>query len=323
MAGKAVAGGGKIAGEVVGAIARRAAAATAGILLAASLNTALGAGEVRKGLSFQSRSLGAPMTYNLYLPEAYARDPGRRFPVVYLLHGYGANEAEWLDGGHADQTLDRLIHDGEIPPTIAVMPYGAKSWYVDSAGLGGPGNYETAIGVDLVDHVEHTYRAMTDRAARTVAGLSMGGYGALRLAFFHPERFIAVASLSGALHERVGLPGGEQIVSQEMKRADHWYQGAYGQPFDPGVYMQRNPFSRVAALSQIPTPPKILITAGDDDYFKLYEGSCALFVALRRAGLAAELRVDDGGHDWTLWRRQFPDVMRFFAKAVQQPLAAK
>jgi enterochelin esterase family protein len=144
----------------------------------------------------------------------------------------------------------------------------------------------------------------------------MGGYGALRLAFFAPERFAATASLSGALHETVGIPGVERPVATALQDAERWYHGAYGRPFDIATYIARNPFSRIGELSRMQAPPKILITTGDDDYFKFYEGSCALFVALRRAGLAAELRVDDGGHDWQLWGKQFPEIMRFFAKAL-------
>ncbi len=277
------------------------------------------AGDLRIGLSFESGALHAPMRFSLYLPDAYAGEPERRFPVVYLLHGYGGNEREWIERGRVGRMLDTLIGSGEIPAVIAVMPDGAKSWYVDSAALGGPGDYETAIMRDLVSYIESRYRAIPDRHARATAGLSMGGYGALRMAFFHPERFIAVASLSGALFQAVGIPGVDRPVANALEEAEKWYHGAYGRPFDIGIYVERSPFSRIDELRRMKAPPKILITAGDDDYFKFYEGSCALFIALRRAGLAAELRVDDGGHDWDLWRQQFPEVMRFLSKAFRLP----
>jgi enterochelin esterase family protein len=281
------------------------------------------AGELRTGLSFTSRALGAPLRYSLYLPDAYARQPERRFSVIYLLHGYGGNDREWTERGEADAILDRLIEDGEAPPVIAVMPDASKSWYVDSAALGGPGDYESAIAGDLVAHIDASYRTIARREGRAIAGLSMGGYGALRLAFFNPGRFAATASLSGALYETVGIPGVDGPVEAALQDAERWYHGAYGRPFDIAAYIARNPFSRIGELSRIEAPPKILITTGDDDYFKFYEGSCALFVALRRAGLAAELRVDDGGHDWNLWRRQFPQVMRFFTKTLAAREARK
>ena len=151
----------------------------------------------------------------------------------------------------------------------------------------------------------------------------MGGYGALRLAFFHPDRFVAVASLSGALYPAVGIPGVEKPVAEAQKEAEQWYLGAYGRPFDPEIYKKRNPFAQIGALVRMEMPPQILITTGDDDYFKFYEGSAAMFLALREAGLPAELRVEDGGHDWPLWRAQLPEIMRFFAKSLKVPPASE
>jgi len=286
----------------------------AGALVFAS---AAPAGEIRSGLTFQSDALKGPMRYSLYLPDGYEEAPGKRFPVVYLLHGYGANDREWVQLGNVDAILDRMIRARQIPPIVAVMPFAAKSWYVDSAALGGPGDYETAIVRDLMAHVESRYRVVAQRKGRVIAGLSMGGYGALRLAFFHPRRFAAAASLSGALYRDVGIPGVEGPIEEAGDKAKQWYRGAYGRPFDPAIYRERNPFSRIPALSRMTTPPKILITSGDDDYFDFYEGSAALFIALRRAGIAAELRIDDGGHDWDLWRSQFPQVIRFLSAAMK------
>ncbi|MGF1618993.1 MAG: alpha/beta hydrolase [Rhodomicrobiaceae bacterium] len=277
------------------------------------------ASEVRTGLELESKALGGPLTYSLYLPDAYAEEPARRFPVVYLLHGYGANDREWIELGRVAEALDALIAAGDIPPVIAVMPFAGKSWYVDSAALGGPGNYETAIQRDLPEHAEVRYRAIPERGGRVVAGLSMGGYGALRLAFFHPERFSAVASLSGALYETTGIPGVNKPVADAAQEAEHWYRGAFGRPFDPALYADRNPFSRVASLSRMEVPPEILILSGDDDFFKFYEGSAALFAELRRNGIPAELRIHDGGHDWALWRAQFPEAMRFLTGALDAP----
>ena len=109
----------------------RFAAAMAGLLVAMMAALTVHAGEVRTGLQFQSRALAKAFTYSLYLPDAYAAEPGRRFPVVYLLHGYGGNDRQWIEGGKADETLDRLIGEGAIPPVIAVMPDASNSWYVD------------------------------------------------------------------------------------------------------------------------------------------------------------------------------------------------
>jgi S-formylglutathione hydrolase FrmB len=279
------------------------------------------AGEVRKGLNFASRSLKSDMTFSLYLPDAYAKDTARKFPVVYLLHGYGGNDREWIELGGVDRALDRMIASGEIPPVIVVMPFAARGWYVDSAALGGPGDYESAITTDLVDHIDGNYRTVPAREARAVAGLSMGGYGAVRMAFFHPDRFAAVVTLSGALHQTDNIPAVEQplLLANLNQRAEVKYHGAYGTPFDLNIFVARNPFTRIPTLSRMQHPPKVLVMTGDDDGLNFYEGSTQLFVALRRAGLQAELRVEDGGHDWRLWGKQLPDLLRFVTDAMKEP----
>jgi len=281
----------------------------AAVLLLLPLHTA-SAGEVRTGLQAHSAALSGPLRYSIYLPDAY-QGGAERFPVIYLLHGYGANHREWLERGRLAEILDGLIGSEKIPPLVAVMPDAGKSWYVDSAKTGGPGDYETAIVRDLVGHIDTRYRTNRTRSHRLVAGLSMGGYGALRLAFAHPDRFGAVASFSGALFEGVGIPGVDGAIEQSPQAAERWYVGAFGRPFDPDRYRALSPFSKVQALARHRTPPRILITSGDDDYFKFYEGSAALFAALGRAGVPAELRIDDGGHDWQLWRKQFARAIRF------------
>ena len=166
------------------------------------------AGEVRRDQQVASPALGGPLTFSVYLPDGYAPDRGP-YPVVYLLHGLGANSRRGWTNGRIEEVLDGLIGAGELPGTIAIMPDANNSWYVDSAALGGPGDYETAIVRDLLRQVETTFGARADRGDRAVAGISMGGYGALRFAFFHPDLFGAVASLSGGLFEGVGMgPGG-------------------------------------------------------------------------------------------------------------------
>lgn len=268
------------------------------------------AGEVKREQSFPCEALNGPMRYSLYLPDAYHSQPEARFPVVYLLHGYGADDREWFDLGKADEALDRMIANKEIPPLIAVMPFAGKSWYVDSAELGGPGDYETAIVRDLATHIEQTYRVRPGREGRFIAGLSMGGYGAIRIAFFHPERYQAVASLSGALFE-----DGDGSIEEQ---AEYWFLGAYGRPFNGDIFRRRNPFSRIEMLASGEIVPKILIMSGDDDYFGFDKGSAALHAALQRADIKAELIIENGGHEWSLWRKQFPRVMRFFVQALKE-----
>ena len=263
-------------------------------------------GTTRAQLSFASAALGRPLHYSIYLPPRYEEEGARRYPVVYLLHGLGGRDTDWLTMGGLAATADRLIGAGEIPPVIVVMPDGADSWYVDSAAVGGPGDYETAIGHDLIAHVDATWRTVAHRGGRAIAGLSMGGYGALRLAFTEPGAFAAVAGLSAAVFPDVATadaaPGGLGI-----------FRTAFGAPFDPARFDRLNVYALVDGLAAVDDPPGVYLTCGDDDGFGLWRTNIELFLDLRDAGIPVEFRMTDGGHTWSLWGREVADALRFLA----------
>lgn len=297
-------------------VVRRGAATAAllGALLTGLVPGAGGAvaGEVRRALAAESPALGRPLPYAIYLPDGYESGK-RRYPMLLLLHGLGGDEGDWLGMGDIAGTLDRLIAEGALPPLIVVMPAGADSWYVDSADIGGAGDYHSAIVGDLLAHVDGTWRTMGDRAGRLVAGLSMGGYGALRLAFVRPELFAAAASLSGAIFPDLSA---QTDVSAGQVRM---FRGVFGAPFDVARFNRLNLFGRIPALAAMEDPPALFLTVGDDDGFGLYRGSLLLFLALTEAGVPAELRVTDGDHAWSLWRREIETVLRFFAEVLGRP----
>lgn len=137
-----------------------------------------------------------------YLPPGYATEKTTRYPVVYLLHSYGASNRTWLgeagyEGMDLSLVLDSLIRSFAIGPLIVVMPdahnrFGG-SWYTDSPATG---NWEQFIARDLVAFVDGKYRTVADRRSRGIAGQSMGGYGALRIALHHHDVFGAVLGMS-------------------------------------------------------------------------------------------------------------------------------
>jgi len=283
----------------------------AALLLAA---TGAAAGELRANLSLPSPVLGAPLPYSIYLPTPDAE--GRRYPVIYLLHGYGGGQHEWQRGGRIAETLDRMIAGGEIAPLIAVMPEAGKSWYVDSARFGGPGDYATAIARDLVAGIDAAYPTLADRRHRGIAGHSMGGHGALRLAFGHPGTFSAV----GALSPGIWMPGGVSWISgpigETAEERERWYPRTTGETFDMDTFRAQSPFAMLDDVSAMETPPAVFLASGDDDYWDLQDGTVEMYIELRRIGLEPELRVGDGGHDWTYWRATVPDLLRFFDTAI-------
>ncbi len=141
----------------------------------------------------------------VYLPPQYDQEPPRRFPVVYLLHGFKAKNRLWTGPGqpgrglHLQELTDDLINRGVIQPLIIVMPDGSNA-YGGSFYLNSPvtGNWEDFICRDLVGHIDRTYRTIPQATARGLAGHSMGGYGAFLLAMRHPDIFRAVYALSPA-----------------------------------------------------------------------------------------------------------------------------
>ncbi|MGD9510127.1 MAG: alpha/beta hydrolase [Geminicoccaceae bacterium] len=160
-----------------------------------------GCGEVRRDLALASPLLGRDIPYAIYLPDGHD-EPGRRFPILYLLHGHGGRGSDWIDAGGLEPTLDALIRQAAVPPLVVAMPSMGDGWYVDAASPPGPGALQSAFLQDFVPGIERVWPVTRRREGRAVAGLSMGGWGALRFAMLEPGRFVAAASLSGALWRR-------------------------------------------------------------------------------------------------------------------------
>ena len=270
-----------------------------------------GAGELLVDRSVPSSALGRDLAYNVYLPSGYA-ESGLRYPTVYLLHGYGGGYHEWRKGGRIEETLDRLIEAGEIAPLIAVMPEAGKSWYVDSARFGGPGDYESAILADLIPAIDRMYPTRAEGRHRAIGGLSMGGHGALRLAFLYPETFSAVAALSPAIWMPDGMSEGSGPLGETPEARERWYPKTTGETFDYETFNAQSPFASVSSLETGEGSLAILLTVGDDDYFQLHDGTVELYIALRRHGLKPELRVADGAHNWAYWRSVMDEMFHFF-----------
>lgn len=138
---------------------------------------------------------------SIYLPPGYNAEPRRRFPVLYFLHGFDADDRALVKGAYQNLnirvSMDSLIHAGLVREMIVVMP-NARNKYHGSFYTNSPvtGNWEQFITRDLVNYVDRKYRTVNNRTARGLAGHSMGGYGALRIGMRHPQTFSAVYALS-------------------------------------------------------------------------------------------------------------------------------
>ncbi len=281
---------------------------------------------------FRSAALGSQQAALVYIPPGEPPDDG--WPVLYLLHGRDGAPGDWDKLGKISDTMDRLIATRAVKPMLVVMPPGVNSWYVDSAAVGGPGDYATAIGRDLPAAIEAAFPVGTDRAHRAVCGVSMGGYGALRLGLSAPERYAAVAALSPAVWQNIPAPRVDRdSAKHDRAPAPPYFQKvdadtvtigvdvppegthfgtAFGTPFDPKRFNAANVFTLLqAAVEAHRKLPAIYLSVGDDDSHRLWRGSIAFFETMQANNLDIEFRVTDGDHNWALWRNTVMDAIVF------------
>ncbi|MEO1017646.1 MAG: alpha/beta hydrolase family protein [Pseudomonadota bacterium] len=270
---------------------------------------------IRDSERMPSRLLDRDLVFSLYLPPQHPDRSTKRnsspqpvadfWPLLILLHGHGGNDRDWLHAGKLQETADGLIEAGQIEPLIIVMPDGDNSWYVDNSDPGGAGLIASALIEELPSYLAVHYQASLSPAHTAIAGLSMGGYGALRLGFNEPGRFAAIVSMSGA------------VFSPEISRAEfselqlNLFNTAFGDPFDPERFAAASPFNLIPELRASPARPDILLMAGDDDFFALDLETMRLHLALEEAGVASEIRITDGGHVWPLWADHLDPALRF------------
>lgn len=273
--------------------------------------------------SFRSTTLGENISYNLYLPAGYS-STAKHYPVLYLLHGRGDSMGAWTQ---MKGTLDRMIADGSIPPTIAVMPdapwSSRASYYVDSAYTGSdPGRpVETAFTTDLIQQVDSAYRTIPSRDGRIVGGYSMGGYGAIRYSIAHADLFAASIVLSPAVYNPTSP---KDSSTREF--------GAFGQGkalFVESIYRQLNYPAELPRFSAKNLQSHMFIAVGDDEYQNPnwadyihdldFESHVLYKWAEHAPNLSSELRVMNGGHDWNVWGPAFEEGAKYAFQYVARP----
>jgi len=225
-------------------------------------------------------SLGKMTSFNAIVPEG---KPGP-FPVLYLLHGYSDNHTAWT----RRTSIERYVQD---LPLIVVMPDGDHSFYCDAQNR--PAwRFETFIADELVKFVDSAFNTIRAPEGRAVAGLSMGGYGAIKLALKFPDTYCAGISFSGA------LMAGNRVASPEWSNASEWLD-----IFGPSP--QNGPNDTVALATALAAPeskhkpPAIWIDCGSSDF--LIEENQKFTAVLIELGIEHEYMEFDGGHSWEYW----------------------
>lgn len=313
---------------------------------AAPPSTAAAAGTVATR-TFHSKALGVDKDYVVYLPAGYDARPDARWPVFYYLHGLTGSETNWVKHGYLDKTADRLGL-----AAIVVMPDGDDDFYIDSAmpidyaacmkdgsglfPLSGHSSrakecvrhraYETYIVDDLVHEIDGHFRTIATREGRAIAGLSMGGYGALVLAMRHLDMFAAAASHSGVdalLYagphpydaSAVQLWDDPTKLDSKLGPFGRWLRGLYGDEL--ANYRAHDPATLIDALA--PGQLAIYLDCGSEDDFQLDATAAYLHDRLRARKLDHTYYVGPGKHDFTFWAPRVEHSLAFLRDHTAAP----
>src|SRR5437660_6277996 len=148
---------------------------------------------LQKRISIESAALGGrSQQVYVYLPPGYSRHPRKRYPVIYLLHGFPGRPLAFLLTVRLGVVEDELYAKRLAPPVILVMPFGSTGTFTDKEWANGVGpgeGWETFVARDLVRAIDARYRTIADASGRAIGGLSEGGYGSLNIALHHPREF--------------------------------------------------------------------------------------------------------------------------------------
>jgi enterochelin esterase-like enzyme len=267
------------------------------------------AGELRRE-TFASAALGRDMPFVMYVPDGY-QSGAEHYPVLYLLHGAGGDENAWVERGSILAHADKLIAGGAIPRSLIVMPGCRACWWIDGA----KDKAETAFWSELVPTVAKRYRTIETRGGMLIAGLSAGGYGAIRYAMKYPDRIAAVAAFSPAIYATTP-------PSASSARTQPPFLGPDGQ-FSQAMWNALNyPRLADAYFGQKFRVPFYLVS-GDGDRFGIAFETALLFKRLFDSQPDnAELRIVDGEHTWAVWANALDDAMKYLYRFAAPPQLA-
>ncbi|MFZ0886335.1 MAG: alpha/beta hydrolase family protein [Candidatus Acidiferrales bacterium] len=231
--------------------------------------------------SFHSESLNRDGHYRILLPNDYSR--GGQFPVLYLLHGLYGDDRNW-------ETRTGLKNDVRNLPLLIVMPDADDSWYTNSATVP-QDKFEDFIARDLIAEVDGNYRTIRERRGRAIAGLSMGGYGAVKMALKYPELFAFAGSLSGALNAAQNL----DTLRPDFRAKLLQVFGNDGSP----TREENDVFLLLQRTTDQTALPYLYLACGTSDSF--LDANRAFVLRLSSRKIAYEYRESPGGHTWEYW----------------------
>ncbi|MWV43142.1 prolyl oligopeptidase family serine peptidase [Paenibacillus sp. HJL G12] len=242
-------------------------------------------------VTFLSASLSKEMKFNIYLPDEY--DTSKKYPVLYLIHGYGSNENMWMPDLGMEHAASQLLSEGKINPLIIVSPQIGNSYGFNSES---EGNYSDYLIKDLIPYVDEHFSTESSKKGRMIGGLSMGGWAALYNAFQQPDLFSKVGGHSPALW--MDDWGNTGDLKQWLYPSDSIRKGR-----DPLMLADEVNLEGVS----------VYLDCGNQDSYKFYQGTKALYKKLHSSGVTSEYHHSEGGHDGEYWKNHVRDYLLFYA----------
>jgi S-formylglutathione hydrolase FrmB len=258
-----------------------------------------------------SRILKQAVHYCVQLPPSYdAKESSpRRYPVLYFLHGLGQNEQTLFNTG-GWSVIEDLRRQHKIDDFLVIAPEGKRSFYVNSPG--DSFRYSDFFLQEFIPYIESKYRVRRGRKGRAITGVSMGGYGALRFAFAHPEMFSAVSAQSAALITQ---------TPQELSAAGHsgsplgrLMGPAFGEPINVPHWQENSIFVLARKNQSGLKNLAIYFNCGQQDDFGFEDGAAALHRQLQAEGIKHEYHSYPGDHSLTYFLSHMGEVMEFHSR---------
>ena len=248
----------------------------------------------------QSKLVNATLPYNVILPPDYDTARATRYPVLYLLHGLTGHYSDWVT---KTNVADYAAQYG----LIVVMPEGNDGWYTDSTTIT-TDKYESYILQELLPDVQQRYRTIEARYGRAIAGLSMGGYGAIKFGLKSPQTFVFAASMSGAF----GVTRfSEKDIPQNWQDSLKLF-GPVGSDTRQGndlfEIVKKLPAGRIQSL------PFFYFDCGTEDSPLIFPYNRELSALMFEKKIPHEYRELPGDHSWGYWDSQVQEILRIAAR---------
>ena len=258
----------------------------------------------------KSTILARSVRYCAFLPASFDQDKTRQYPVLYYLHGLGDNEQSLLNLGGWD-LIEEMRRQGKVGDFVVVAPSGGHTFFLNSAN--GKIRYEDFLAKEFMPQMEKKYRIKTGRATRGVTGVSMGGFGALHLAFQYPQQFAAVSAQMPALIAEIPpnfAAGGSGSPGSMMG-------DVFGDPVNR-TYFERNNvffFAKTDPAAELKRMA-IYFDVGNNDDYGFEQGGQKLHQLLDSRGVPNAFHIYPGRHDPQFVMRHFGEVVQFQWKTI-------